>query len=53
VVLGARHRIGQAAQAELVQPRQEFLLVLAAEEAKDQLRGIARTAPRDGSEDPR
>ncbi len=47
------HGMGQAAQAQLVEPRQEFLQVLAAEYTKDKLGSGARSQPRhDGKNGP-
>ena len=48
---GARHRIGHAAETQLVEARQELLVVLVAEDAKHPLGGIGSAAARDERQD--
>ncbi|MGY4499192.1 hypothetical protein ACVWYH_003123 [Bradyrhizobium sp. GM24.11] len=51
MILRSRDCRRQMAEAELLQARQEALLLLSAEHAKDELSGIRRAAPRDHGED--
>ena len=52
IVIGrAGHRIGHAPETELVEARQELLVVLVAEDAKHPLSGVGRTAARDERQD--
>ena len=50
MVLRARHRVGQTVQAELGQPGQELLEMLAPEMPEDELGGIGFAPARDQGE---